>query len=393
MSRSLRAFLVLAIAVGALVFAGTASASQYNQFVPGGLPQSSPAAATAAVVQYAQVNADYGQVIAAQTGAASFSPSDYQAQGWGTASASSLNSAITIGSGRIVSYKDSSSVGVKTVRIRNKKTGVLVDVMVRCGNPRLRAGGAPRVAKIKILKIMKVLVNKRFTITKSIVCPSGQKVTGTVTGSVKGWVKFRVHGWTTGAKLWYNQQVDLKATTALKLACSGTPPTPGQPIQAPGNTTVVVQQTIVCGNGAVAAGNNNAASAAGNNCNTTVVVTPPAPTPVPPKPPKPPTPPTPPVNHKPTGSIAPPQHVYVNGQAKVCVDNVSDPDGDQVSVTFSVTAGSMYGAVFTQPGGAMCQSYQAPSDPQQVTATAVLTDGKGGSLTLLDNFPVIPDQF
>ena len=75
------------------------------------------------------------------------------------------------------------------------------------------------------------------------------------------------------------------------------------------------------------------------------------------------------------------------------MDNVGDPDGDQVSVTFSVTAGSMYGTVFTQPGGAMCQFVQAPGDPQQVTATAVLTDGRGGSLTRSDNFPVIPDQF
>lgn len=106
-----------------------------------------------------------------------------------------------------------------------------------------------------------------------------------------------------------------------------------------------------------------------------------------------PPPPPPPANRPPTGQIKPPQHVYVNGQTPVCVDNVTDPDGDQVSVSFSFTAGSAISSVFTQPGGAVCVTYKAPDTPQEVTVTATLSDGRGGSVTLLDNFPVIPDQY
>lgn len=104
-------------------------------------------------------------------------------------------------------------------------------------------------------------------------------------------------------------------------------------------------------------------------------------------------PPPPPVNRPPTGTIKPPQHVYVNGVANVCVDGVTDPDGDQVNVSFSFTAGSAVSAVFTQPSGARCVQYKAPGTPQQVTVTATLSDGRGGTVNLLDNFPVIPDQF
>ncbi|MBI5906964.1 hypothetical protein HY857_02815 [Candidatus Saccharibacteria bacterium] len=401
MKRKLRYALPPTIAVGALLaLTGSAlgatthqqtqQSGHYQRFYPTGLPLSSPSAATAAVVQYAQINQIYGQVIATQTGAASFNPSDYTAAGWGQVSASTLNTALS-NSGSIVSYRDASSVGVKTVRIRNKQTGVLVDVMVRCGNPRLRSGVVQRVAKVKILKVMSVYVNKKFSVTRSVTCPSGNVATGKVTGTVTGWVKFRVHGWARTAKLYYKQQVNLKATFALKLTCSGNvPPNVPTPVQVPGSSTVIVQQTTIVNvcSGDTTNVNTGVGVQQGNCSSTTVVVPPPAPPVVTPPPPP------PPVNHKPTGEIAAPKHLYVNSRdGKVCVDNVSDPDGDQVSVTFSVSAGSTYGSVFTQPGGAICQSIQAPSDPQQDTATAVLDDGRGGTVTLSDNFPVISDQF
>lgn len=107
----------------------------------------------------------------------------------------------------------------------------------------------------------------------------------------------------------------------------------------------------------------------------------------------------PPVNHPPTGDLLPPLHVYVStdaawGSAPVCVDNVSDPDGDPVTVSFSFSdQGKPPSAVFTQPGGARCVTYYAPKTVEQVTVTVTLSDDHGHSVTLSDNFPVIPDQF
>lgn len=116
-------------------------------------------------------------------------------------------------------------------------------------------------------------------------------------------------------------------------------------------------------------------------------------------------PPTPP-NQPPTGQLMPPKHIIVGDTQPVCVDNVSDPDGDQVTLVFKFVdtngnlVGSKIGDVWQQPGGAWCQNFKASGTPQQVTVFVTLTDNaiargaaSNASITLSDNIPITPDQF
>jgi hypothetical protein len=130
----------------------------------------------------------------------------------------------------------------------------------------------------------------------------------------------------------------------------------------------------------------------------TVITTPPPPN-QPPTPQPPPNQPPPPTNHPPTGQLMPPKHIFVNDTQPVCVDNMSDPDGDSVFLTFTFldtngnAVGTKIGSVWQQPGGAWCQNFKAPDTPQQVSVFVKLDDGHGGTPTLSDNIPVVPDQF
>jgi hypothetical protein len=126
-------------------------------------------------------------------------------------------------------------------------------------------------------------------------------------------------------------------------------------------------------------------------------------------PPPPPTPtptPTPKPNHPPSGQLLPPLHIIVDDTQPVCVDKVSDPDGDQVSLNFVFkdtngnVVGQKVGDVWIQPMGARCQNFKAPGTPQQVTVYVTLTDNatargaaSNASVTLSDNIPITPDQF
>lgn len=272
-----RIILILVALIATLTFAPTANAS-YQRFLANGLPTASPQAATSAVLAYASLNDGYGRVIAAETGATSFHKGDYRAVGWGVASANTTNSALS-GTGSTV--PTTGGVGVKTVRIRNTKTGRLVAVMIRCGNPRLHKGGR-RVLRVKVLRILRVYVNRKFTVSKT--CPTNPAIKATVKGRVKGWFRTRVKGWTTGAKLWYQQKVNLAVSTTLRVTCVGQPKAPPQ---LPSGVTIIQQTVIntVCGNTTIITGTGNNNVTQGGNCNT-VVTQPPCDGCNPPPPPK-----------------------------------------------------------------------------------------------------------
>ncbi|MEX2014660.1 MAG: hypothetical protein WD885_01885 [Candidatus Saccharimonadales bacterium] len=109
-----------------------------------------------------------------------------------------------------------------------------------------------------------------------------------------------------------------------------------------------------------------------------------------------------PKNNPPKGFMNPPKHRYPNSEGPVCVDGISDPDGDAVTAsnfdfenTNGQDVGQVLGGVFTMPGSngeTQCVRWRAPGEPMQVTASADLSDGRGGGITVMDNLPVIPNQ-
>jgi hypothetical protein len=114
-----------------------------------------------------------------------------------------------------------------------------------------------------------------------------------------------------------------------------------------------------------------------------------------------------PPNAPPSGVLKVAQHMFVNGvdPNAACVDNITDPNGDAVSVSFRFTDvnGNDVGQKIGSPsmnGTAICQNYKAPGTPMQITVFATLTDNGSArgaasnlSTTYQQNFPVVPDQF
>lgn len=427
----MRKLSLLLVAVFLIVIASTSSANAatYQRFLPGGLPQSSSSSATHAVLKYADMNSTYGNEIARQTGASSYHSRDYTSAGWGKAPANTLNTAET-SSGGIVKYAD--AVGTKTVRIRNKKTGVIVHIMVRCGNPRLTKGGGPPVVhKVKIRKILRMWVNKKVTAKRSIVCPgTNQKVTGTATASIKGWFKTTVKGTFTGsAKIKYQQQIDAKLKATVKLQCVGIPvvppPPPNQcsPGEVKNSSGVCVVVDVKCEAGKIMNsngvcvtqtntaeqnckamggtynGNNSMCTIIqvnGNcsnitiingsddtttthqegNCNTNVT-------------------PPPPANRPPSVQIINmPQHVYVGGTVQICA-LATDPESNPLTVTWSAVRGTVSTAFRPDPSGnpsKWCTRYTAPGTSGSDTVTVTVNDGEY-SATDQGSFPNPSDDF
>ncbi|HLG91255.1 MAG TPA: hypothetical protein VI336_03820, partial [Candidatus Saccharimonadales bacterium] len=96
-------------------------------------------------------------------------------------------------------------------------------------------------------------------------------------------------------------------------------------------------------------------------------------------------------NRPPTISINNlPAHVFENGQVQICV-TVFDPDpGDNLLVTFSVSAGTI--SAPSQSGSVRCATFTAPAGEQTVTFTATVTDGTA-SATTSGQIPIKKDDF
>lgn len=380
-------FTLATVGVLFMAFASTASAS-LARVIPDGLP-SNPQAAQTTVRQLVDIDSNVRATVAQDIGV---NPNDIKVSqivvvGRQTSCQVGTNGCINTGrdaAGKIhtTNFKNGQVVMAWKFKIVVNSKVYTFKFKGDCSNPLLRRRQAhqPRAKVVK--KTITLNVFKKFSRTAEAICPSGQKVTVTAFGSVRGVARGRIWAKIYGtATLRYQQGVELQVSQKIRVICGAAPNVPVTMVPpAPGAPPVIQIIQIGCS----VVGNDND----WNNVCSPVVQPPPPVVIIPPPPP-----PPPPVNQPPTGQLLPPQHVFVNRQASVCVDNVADPDGDQINVDFSFTAGQAISAVFTQPGGAMCVMYQAPATPQQVTVTAVLTDGRGGSLTLLDNFPVIPDQF
>jgi hypothetical protein len=440
--------LILAIVVGTVFsIAGTASANQ--RFLPSGIDSVSPAKAKSQVLDYAQLNDDYAAILAKQTGAASFNRKDFRSEGFSTAKANTLNSSLT-GGGSIA--KHSGAVGTKTLVLVNIKTGQRIEIMVRCGNPRLKKGGKCDCKPVRVSKVGRLLVNKTFTKTVTHTCPSGQAVTVVVNGRVRGWIRGTVTGKVIGsAKLYLSQQVQLQVTAQISVRCGEAPSQPGpsasndckqnetknnqgicvaiavqckadevkdaagncvtqnnsaeQNCKAIGGTfsgatqlCTIIQINANCSNVTVVNGSGNVVSTSQEgNCN----VTPP-----PPSTPKCPDDRPVPVDgcdRAPMINImGSPAHLYVGGNAYIWIETI-DPDGDSVSVQVSASgSGTVAGTIPVSvrwdgspcPTGKSCfrTTAWAGSTSGSMTVTAKVAAG-GKSAQDSVTFPVKADDF
>jgi parallel beta-helix repeat protein len=71
------------------------------------------------------------------------------------------------------------------------------------------------------------------------------------------------------------------------------------------------------------------------------------------------------------------------GNTKTLTVNCTDPDGDDVSVTWEVTRGT-----FTSPQGNPSINWRAPSTTGRDTITVTASDGKGGTTTIVETMQV-----
>ena len=79
-----------------------------------------------------------------------------------------------------------------------------------------------------------------------------------------------------------------------------------------------------------------------------------------------------------------PAHVFTNGQVQICA-NFSDPDGDQLQVSWSASRG-------TVSNGRDCVTYTAPGTEGNDTVTVTVSDGLH-SVQASVTFPVVKDTF
>jgi hypothetical protein len=307
---------------------------------------------------------------------------------------------------------------------------------------------------VRVTKVARILVNKKFAKTVTHICPSGQQVTVVVNGRVRGWIRGTITAKVIGsAKLYLSQQVNLQVTAQISVRCGEMPPSPGpsasndckqnetrntqgicvavavqckagevrdstgncvtqtntaeQNCKAIGGTfngatqlCTIIQVNGNCSNIIVINGSGNTISnSQAGNCNSSPPPSCPAgttgvyPNCQPVK-----------VDHPPVVNImGSPAHLYVGGNAYVWIE-ASDSDGDAVSVKVSASgAGTVAGLVPSAvrwdgtpcPSGKSCYraTAWAGSTPGSMTVTATVTAGGKSGEPDSATFPVKPDDF
>lgn len=221
---------IIAVLIAIFAIATFTSVASANQrFLPEGISSVSASKAKSEVLDYAELNDEYAKLIASETGAKGFNRKDYKSKGYSKAKAGTSNTSLTSGGNIHVS---SGAVGTKTLVLVNIRTGRKVEIMVRCAN--IRKGGKCSCRPVKVRKVNRILVNKKFSKKVVHTCPSGQVVRITVEGRVRGWVKGRITGKVIGsAKLYLRQQVNLKVDAEVSVACDEMPAPPVAPPAPP----------------------------------------------------------------------------------------------------------------------------------------------------------------
>ncbi len=196
--------------------------SLYRPF-PEGLPANNAQLAMQKVLGRALWDSGYANQLACETGATKFIPKDYRATGYlPQASKGTTNSGITA-NGVVVPVKDhNGSQYVRVLEVLNWKTQKVVQLMVRCGNPRLYT-----VAPLPWKPFSKgVILVVRKTVTKNVshVCKDGQKIFVTMTTTINGIVHATSWGKAQGnLNLSLRQRVNEAVRSEAQVTCGKTP--------------------------------------------------------------------------------------------------------------------------------------------------------------------------
>lgn len=216
---------VLAFGGNALASSGSSSSTNLYRFFPEGIPSNDEFAAFAAVNSRASVDQEYASAIARQAGESRFVAKNYRPVGFSDrVPAGTLNSASN-SRGAVVRVKDRPGDTFRMLIVLNVRTQKTVYIMVRCGNPRLgKQTGYPQVPWKPFVAEAVLKVNKSVTKTKTITCPSGQRVTAKMTVRVTGVIRARSWGQVKGSlKNYVQSKADLQIVAKLQLRCGEVP--------------------------------------------------------------------------------------------------------------------------------------------------------------------------
>lgn len=97
-------------------------------------------------------------------------------------------------------------------------------------------------------------------------------------------------------------------------------------------------------------------------------------------------------NRPPTTDMTGPEHVFENGQVRICTQNF-DPDGDNLNTDFDAVRGTT-SFEFPHPTApnVVCTNYTAPSTEGMDTVTVEVTDGQASDSDS-ETFPIVDDNF
>ncbi|MBX4197140.1 hypothetical protein KW801_01110 [Candidatus Saccharibacteria bacterium] len=231
------------VVLGFFVLAGNAFASSHSSTsvslyrpFPNGIDSNNPQHALQQVEGRAAWDSSYASTIAQQVGRPSYAASEFRAQGYAPhASIGTTNSGVN-GHGTVVPVADhKGSQNVKVFLMINIVSQKTVELMVRCGNPRLKPSVTVVVIPWKpFSKGTVIRFHRKVSKPVSITCPSGQKVSGTLTTVVSGFARASTWGKVQGSlQLKLREKIKLQVKSWVTLHCGPAPPAPPPPPTPP----------------------------------------------------------------------------------------------------------------------------------------------------------------
>lgn len=432
----MRLIIVLTAVVGAFMALAPSANASLGRFINDGLGKNKQTA-TNRVQQLVEVNPKVATAIAADMGV---SPSQVD---WNSLKATSQGTCkgYNTGQGGGGSVHTTSYGTFACWKFSVKLTGSVTkrfNMKHDCSNPLFKHQFAPRPHSRVIAKMIKLTRTKTFKLKVQHVCPSGQVVNISVSGTVR--IRVKARSWT---RVWgaYSQKLQASVSASIngKIAVEcggGTPPPPPPPpphdacVNIEGNQATVpggmvinaigncVTQQITCGTGwywsdvyvnciqvvcgVVIVGDNNNVNI-GDICS-------PNEEPPPTCPDNRPVPPSGDCDRPPQGDLLKPMHLSANGGNTYAYLKAYDPDGDPISAVIEASEGATTGPTVSWasyydgitdtwapcPSGWQCfrAKVTAGNYPTGTIANLTATITAGGKTVTLTNttFPFLPDN-